>query len=596
MTEIAARLARPIQRLGQPSTIAVVVAVIFAVLGALALARAYSLRNSVLPGVSVAGVDVGGLSRAEARARIDSEIGARLDNPVTVSVGKKSFQLTPSNIFQVDAAASEQAAFDSARGSVTARLGALTIPFVAGQNVDPVLGIQPSGRAALSDKLASLTKRAVSARATMDGTDAAVVPGRAGTGIDEAAVLADLSAAALSGSGSMAVALHTVEPAISTGAAEQAATTARTITAGPVKVALAGEGQLGELSPHALAKLIRFQPKAGAVNVVLDPTGIERKIGPLVKPYAEKPQDATFQVSGDRAYLIKAKNGTTLDVRAAQTAVYDAATQPGLRLAKVELATLQPDLTTREARALGIHERVSTFTTDMGESSPNRIWNVHLLGRYLDGTIVNAGQTFSYNEVVGPRTIERGFREGQMIFGGVLIPSIGGGVCQTATTIFNAAFEAGLPIKERQNHSWYISHYPMGRDATVSWGGPDLVFKNDLKHAILINVTYTDTTFTISFYGTKQGRRVTSTTSSPTNYTQPKMQYAIDPTAAPHSVTVVAGGGPGFDVNVHRKVYEHGKLIGEDDFFTRYTPENPTTVYGPGGKPPGPYIVLPTSG
>jgi vancomycin resistance protein YoaR len=232
----------------------------------------------------------------------------------------------------------------------------------------------------------------------------------------------------------------------------------------------------------------------------------------------------------------------------------------------------------------------------MGESSPNRIWNVHLLGQYLDGTILEAGQTFSYNEVVGPRTIERGFREGQMIFGGVLIPSIGGGVCQTATTIFNAAFEAGLPVSERHNHSWYISHYPMGRDATVSWGGPDLVFKNDLKHAILIDVSYTDSTFTITLYGTKQGRKVTSTTSSPTNYTQPKMQYAIDPTAAPGSKSVVAGGGPGFDVNVHRKVFEHGKLIREDDFFTRYTPENPTTVYGPGGDPPGPYIVLPTSG
>ena len=121
-----------------------------------------------------------------------------------------------------------------------------------------------------------------------------------------------------------------------------------------------------------------------------------------------------------------------------------------------------------------------------------------------------------------------------MIFGGVLIPSIGGGVCQTATTIFNAAFEAGLPVKERHNHSWYISHYPMGRDATVSWGGPDLVFKNDLDHALLIDVSYTDATFTISFYGTKQDagsprrRRARRTTRS-------AMHYAIDPTAAPGS-------------------------------------------------------------
>ena len=596
MTEIAARLARPIQRLGRPSAVALALAVLVAVAGTALLARAYSLRDSVLPGVSVAGVDVGGLSPGDAQARIQEDIGARLDTPVEITVGDETFRVTPSNIFRVDAAASERAAFDSARESVVARLGALAVPFAAGQDVDPVLRIHESGRAALSDKLASLTKRAVSARVAMEGREAVVVDGREGTGVDEAAAIEALKATALAGLPSLTVPVQTAEPAISTAAAERAATIAGTITAAPVRLRLPGEGEIGELGRFQLASLIRFQPKAGAVRVVLDPAGVEREIRPLAKPFTEKPVDATFQISGERAYVVKAKNGTTLDVPDAQRAIYAAGSAPGKRLATLALATLPPALTTKEAKALGIRERISTFTTDMGVSSSNRIWNVHLLGQYLDGTIVEAGQTFSYNDVVGPRTIERGFREGQMIFGGVLIPSIGGGVCQTATTIFNAAFEAGLPVKERHNHSWYISHYPMGRDATVSWGGPDLVFKNDLKHAILIDVSYTDATFTISFYGTKQGRKVTSTTADPTNYTQPKMQYAIDPTAAPGSKTVVAGGGPGFDTSVHRKVSEHGKLIREDDFFTRYTPENPTTVYGPGGKPPGPYIVLPTSG
>jgi vancomycin resistance protein YoaR len=596
MTEIAARLARPIQRLGKPSTFFLVAALALAVAGVALFARAYTLRDSVLPGVSVAGVDVGGLAPADARARIDKELNARLGQPVEVVVGKKSMRIVPSNIFRVDGAASEQAAYDAGRESIASRLGALTVPFVVKHDVEPVLRINESGRAALADALAKLTKHPVSARVSMDGTDAVVVPGREGTAIDDDAVLASLQAAALAGQPSFDVELQTVEPAISTESADRAATIAKTIAAAPVRLQLRGEGEIGRLGRPQLASLIRFEPKAGAVNVVLDPAGVEQKLHSLVKPFTDKPVDATFRVSGERAYLIKAKNGTTLDVKAAQTAIYEAGNGPGRRLAALSLTTLAPELTTKEAKALGIHERISTFTTDMGVSSSNRIWNVHLLGNYLEGTIVKAGQTFSYNEVVGPRTIERGFREGQMIFGGVLIPSIGGGVCQTATTIFNAAFEAGLPVPERTNHSWYISHYPMGRDATVSWGGPDLVFENDLKHAILIDVGYTDSTFTISFYGTKQGRKVTSTTSSPTNYTHPKMQYAIDPTATPGSKTVVAGGGPGFDVNVHRKVYEHGKLIRQDDFFTRYTPENPTTVYGPGGKPPGPYIVLPTSG
>ena len=235
-----------------------------------------------------------------------------------------------------------------------------------------------------------------------------------------------------------------------------------------------------------------------------------------MKPFTRKPEDATFRVSGDRAYVVKAKNGTTLDVKGAQGAIYEAGNGPGRRLAVLGLTPLAPDVDdegregARDQRAhLDLHDRHGRLLAepDLERASPRRTTST--------GTIVKAGETFSYNEVVGPRTIERGFREGQMIFGGVLIPSIGGGVCQTATTIFNAAFEAGLPVSERHNHSWYISHYPMGRDATVSWGGPDLVFKNDLKHAILIDVSYTDTTFTISFYGTKQGRKVTSTTARP---------------------------------------------------------------------------------
>ena len=523
-----------------------VAALVIAVAGVAVLARAYTLRDSVLPGVTVAGVDVGGLAPADARARIDAEVGARLDEPVEIVVGGKSLRVTPSNIFQVDGAASERAAYDSARESLSARLGALAVPFAVHRDVQPVLRVHESGRAALADELAALTKRAVSARVSMEGKEPVVVPGREGTAIDGEAVLASLRETALAGLPSFEVQLQSVEPPISTEAAERAATTARTIAAAPVRLKLKGEGDIGRLGRVQLASLVRFEPKAGAVNVVLDPAGSS---GSSIRSSSRSPEARGRHLPRLGRPRIRHQGEERDDPRRQGCADGDlrGRQRARRRLAVLGLTTLAPELTTKDAKALGIRERISTFTTDMGLSSSNRIWNVHLLGNYLEGTIVKAGETFSYNEVVGPRTIERGFREGQMIFGGVLIPSIGGGVCQTATTIFNAAFEAGLPVSERHNHSWYISHYPMGRDATVSWGGPDLVFKNDLKNAILIDVSYTDATFTISFYGTKQGRKVTSTTASPTNYTQPKMQYAIDPTAAPGSKTVVAGGGQGFD-------------------------------------------------
>jgi vancomycin resistance protein YoaR len=220
---------------------------------------------------------------------------------------------------------------------------------------------------------------------------------------------------------------------------------------------------------------------------------------------------------------------------------------------------------------------------------------VHLMANFIDGTVIKPGQTFSYNDVVGPRTAEGGFLEGQMIVGSLVLPAIGGGVCQTATTLFNDAFQLGLPILERHNHSLYISHYPLGRDATVSWGGPDFKFRNDLKHGLLIKSSYTDSTLTFTFYGTPEGRRIVATTGPETNFRAPTMSYAVDPSAPAGSVDVVPGSGAqGFDVTVKRTVYDrNGKLLRRDSFFSRYVPDGSTTVYGPGRTPPGPYVVIP---
>jgi vancomycin resistance protein YoaR len=595
MTEIAARIARPIRELSRLATIALVLAVLVAAAGALMFTRAVTLRNAVLPGVSVAGVDVGGRSRVDARAMLEQELGARLGRRVRVTVGQRSFVLRPDRVWELDAAATEQRAFEAARGSFLSRLEALAAPFAFGRSVAPVLELRPAERRKVGSTLRGLTKRPVDARLRVEGEDVIVEPSRLGTTVRLDPLLASVRSATLGGSGAVSARVMSEQPAITTEEADVVADRGRTFLAAPVGIRFKGQ-RVGELSPRRLAALVRFRPAGGTYELTLAGDELRDALLPMVQAELREPVDATFDVAGTRVHVVRSRPGTTLDVAKARRAVLGAGLGPRRRVAAVGLTTLAAHFTTKDAKPLGIREQISTFTTDMGESSANRIWNVHLLGDYVDGTIIEPGETFSYNEEVGPRTVERGFREGQMIFGGVLIPSIGGGVCQTATTIFNAAFEAGLPIEERTNHSFYISHYPLGRDATVSWGGPDLVFKNDLDHAILVKATYTDYTFTVTFYGTNQGRKVVATTSTPTNYTQPTLQYAVDPSAPPNSVRTAAGGGPGFDVNVHRKVYERRKLIREDDFFTRYVPQNPTAIYGPGRKPPGPYVYLPTSG
>ena len=313
----------------------------------------------------------------------------------------------------------------------------------------------------------------------------------------------------------------------------------------------------------------------------------------MLAPWRARAVNARFVVDGKQVRIRPSRPGLAVDGRWAADSVAAAAAAPTHR-ASLRLKQIRADLTTREADQLGIRERISTFTTDMGTSSSNRIHNVQLMARYVDGTVIKPGDTFSFNDRVGPRTVERGFREGQMIIGSLLLPSIGGGVCQTATTLFNNAFELGLPIVKRYNHSFYISHYPMGRDATVSWGGPDLVFKNDLKTGILIKTSYTSTTLTFSFFGTDPERRVVAATSERTNWRSPQTTYALDPYAPAGSVRTVAGSNQsGFDVTVTRKVYERGKLLREDRTTSTYIAVGPTAIYGPGRSIPGPYFVLP---
>ena len=296
-------------------------------------------------------------------------------------------------------------------------------------------------------------------------------------------------------------------------------------------VALTFQGQdVGSLSPRQLAKLVRFRVGVESFRVGFDPQRVAKAVEPMVARWRQRAVNARFVVDGKRVRSALPDPASRSTAGGRPTRSPPPSTSSFSR-ASLRLKQIRADLTTREAEKLGIRQRISTFTTDMGPSSSNRIHNVQLMADYIDGTIVRPGDSFSFNQSVGPRTPERGFREGQMIIGSLLLPAIGGGVCQTATTLFNNAFELGLPILERHNHSFYISHYPIGRDATVSWGGPDFAFKNDLKTGILIKTSYTSSTLTFSFYGTNPGRRVVAATGERTNWRSPRTTYALDPYA-----------------------------------------------------------------
>ena len=134
---------------------------------------------------------------------------------------------------------------------------------------------------------------------------------------------------------------------------------------------------------------------------------------------------------------------------------------------------------------MGITGLVSSYETIYGGIA-NRIHNVQLVAHLVDNKLIAPGATFSFNKTTGARTAAKGFVEAPVIINGEVETGLGGGVCQVSTTVFNAAYEAGLPITERTNHALYISHYPLGRDATVDYPDIDLQFVNDTSHWMLL--------------------------------------------------------------------------------------------------------------
>jgi len=200
--------------------------------------------------------------------------------------------------------------------------------------------------------------------------------------------------------------------------------------------------------------------------------------------------------------------------------------------------------------------------------SSNRQQNLRRATELINGTLLAPGDEFSFNQVVGRRTADNGFNTAPVIQpDGRLEDALGGGVCQVATTLFNAAFFAGLKITERSNHMLYIDHYPMGRDAAVDYGSQDLRFVNDTGKWILIKGAVGGSVKFV-IYGTSDGRKVTYTTSDWYGVTPFSTQQVINPELKPGEKKVKNPGQTGRSCTVKRTVTRGGQTIHSDTFYS----------------------------
>jgi vancomycin resistance protein YoaR len=201
--------------------------------------------------------------------------------------------------------------------------------------------------------------------------------------------------------------------------------------------------------------------------------------------------------------------GLEVDAAAATEAVAALVGAPE-REAPLPATSVPPAVGPEQAQATGIGSLLGTFTTYFTAGQP-RARNIQTIARVVDDTYVAPGELFSLNGVAGPRTRAKGYVADGAIINGQLEDVVGGGVSQFATTLFNAAFFAGLPIEQHKPHSFYISRYPAGRESTVNYGSIDVRIRNDTARGMVVKTWSTARSVTVGIYGDNGGRTVTST-------------------------------------------------------------------------------------
>jgi vancomycin resistance protein YoaR len=539
-------------------------------------------RGSVVEGVRVAGVPLGGVSRAQAEREITAAVGDQLQREVTVTVAGRSATLSPWDLgVRVDARRTASAALESGRVR-----GGLLFSVAYSRSIEPVLSYPAN--LVLPVELADVTQSPVDARMVLKPSGAAIViPAKPGVGFDPDEALRVITRAALAERGQVSLRTVPTAAAISTQAARRAKLRVAQLLSAPIAFTRRGQGA-GNWPISRLAPLLTATTYEHVIGVKFDPVKVGAALRPPLSDYLRPARDARWKVAGNRARVLSSLSGIDLDARTTALHMTRAGGQDGpARTAALAFRVTQPELTTAAARALGATSVVSAATTSLGSSSANRVFNVALLAKLLDGAIVKPGATFSFNETVGKRTAERGFREGQAIENGVLVPSIGGGVCQAATTVFDAAFYAGYEVSHRVNHSFYISHYPLGLDATVADTGPDFTFVNDTENAIVIKASANPETMTVTFLSRPLRRHVEKATSAQTNFVNPKKRYYASPDVPEGQISQTTYGTKGFQVTVSRTVTgPDGKLLHDNSFRSRYIPEDAIYLIGKGGKLP----------
>jgi vancomycin resistance protein YoaR len=351
----------------------------------------------------------------------------------------------------------------------------------------------------------------------------------------------------------------------------------------PVTVTGTEGGASVEVPVTAVAASLTFTPQDdGTLAVAVDPAALQTAMGDGFAAFGTPAQDARFEISGGGVTVVPSVDGEGVNPAEIATSMLAVLDDPAPREVTATLGPVPAEFTTEEAQALGVKEEVSSFTTNFTNSSSGT--NIRVVAAEVDGALVLPGETFSLNTHTGPRGRAQGYVPAAVISGGELSQAVGGGISQFATTMFNAVFFAGLEDVFHKPHSFYISRYPAGREATVYEGAIDLQWRNDGDTGIYVQAEWVPGSITVTLWGTKR-YDIESVSSERRNLRQPAVQEKVD-----DGDCTPQGGSTGFDITVTRvfKDLGTGAELRRENFVTHYAAEAVIRCVPPAQPTPDP--------
>lgn len=550
---------------------------------------AFAFAGDRIPGdTTVLGIPIGGLSEKDAKAKLTAGLQDRAAAPIALTAGGSTFQVAPADAgLTVDVDKTVSAA-GAGRSLAPGRIWhALT----GGDAVEPVVTKDDAKLKAAVDKLAGqVNRKATEGTITFKGTKPVKHEPADGLQLDTAKAAGAVFAAYPSDGAPKELPVEVTKPQAAPEAIEKAMTEfAEPAMSGPIRLTVGSKSV--ELEPAELAPALAVSVQEGKVIPALSTKALEPLFQERFKALETLPKDATVQIVGAGPKVVPAVDGMVVDRAKVGAAILAILPKPtGERRAAVPLTATKAKFTTEQATALGITQNIGDFKTEFPHA-PYRNTNIGTAAAKINGTLLKPNEIFSLNKIVGERTKENGFAEGYIISGGKFEKDFGGGVSQSATTTFNAAFFAGVKILEHKAHSVYISRYPVGREATVAWPSVDLRFQNDSGHGLLVQTIFKASTpgskgsIRVIIWGTKFVD-VTAGQSAKTNIRQPSVVYNTAAKCEPQAPTA------GFDITIYRYFAKNGVRQKTESFTTKYNAADDIRC----GPKPGTVVTPPPGG